>query len=161
MITKEYYLKLIKEASLDDEEMDEFVDYDAWIPAEPHKKLATRFNLKNTIDVTNLKKTDIEKIVKQSRCIHVGDFNIYANETFTNSSYTENLDYKIYEIKRKSLSGFPCHMETKVNVKKDRRFDDFKWRHLFRCENARDIPLSTCVDTIKWLQLITKLVIFL
>jgi hypothetical protein len=157
-MTNDEFLRLIHDAyrSVNEDELDDYVDPESWIPSEPEVKKKALLNIINTIDATNLKRKAIEGIINKSKQITVGKFMI------TSEPYTEEtLSYIIYESTTKTPSGFPCKMQIKVNVEKDNRFSGTNWRNLFHGCYGRKIPTSTCVDIIKWLQAINKLIVFM
>ena len=157
-MTNDEYLRLIQEAyrSVNEDELEDYINPESWIPSEPEIKKKALSNIVNMIDATNLKRTAIEGIIAKSKQITVGKFMITSE---VNNEGT--LSYIIYENITKTPSGFPCKIQTKINVEKDNRFTETNWRTLFHGCYGRKIPINTCVDIIKWLQAMNKLICFI
>jgi cell division protein FtsI/penicillin-binding protein 2 len=159
MLTKEEYLKLIQAAynSENEENLEDFIDCSAWIPAEPVIK-KSKPNLSGNIDVTNFKREALEKAIKKCCNITVGKFMIVA----TYSSSVDTYKLFVYERVFKTASELPCNMQNKVNIPKDNRFEGRPWRNKFNSKwGAKDVPTETYIDIIRWLQAITKLTVFI
>jgi hypothetical protein len=164
MITKEDYLRMIREAyaSSNEDDLDDYIDCDAWVPAEPivKKKVGPVSNLLSSVDATNLKKDAIERIIRRTKQINVGKFLVLIKDHFEGKD--ESFNVIIYETKNKTPTGLSCNIQVKVNMSKDSRFSDRKWKNNFKNGIfGQKLSPEALVDVLKWLQAVTKLTCFL
>jgi len=167
MVTKDEYLKMIREAYEQDEYLDDYID--DW---NHHKDSKLEYmkskseKIKNKllsedvlpcINATHIKKADIEKIIYKSQKIIVGNFMIV-------SAFETSIDsFKIvlYEKVFKTVSGIPCNMEKKINIAKDDRFKGRPWVKHFNGIWGAKVSSKDYIDIIKWLQVVENLTCFL
>lgn len=168
MISKEEYWKMIEQVlkEQDEEDKAEFIDCDAWIPAESDNKKSVINSLYGSINATNLKREEIRRAIKKHNYFDVGNFTLFVK-------YSDNVDEKyptyiynvtLYETKRTTASGKPCNMKYKIVGEQDTRFANCPWKTHFTkyvMQHKKNITENDLIDMIKWLQAITKIPAFL
>lgn len=168
--SKEDYLKMLEEMANQqyDEPEETTIDVptDAWIWSESPLKDRLRIaKLHSTTDATNLHREQIKKAIQNTRNIQIGPFSIkikgyYQSEKLNN----DFMHLDIYERRSKTASGQPCNMDYKAELVDDKRFIGRPWLTYFSKDNpgvAKNVPIDTVVDIIKWLQALKKLTVFL
>jgi hypothetical protein len=169
-ISKQDYLKLLEAISeqqySEPEEPAIEVPESSWIWGEsPVKDRLRTASLQQTIDVTLLHKDQIKKAIKSARNIKVGNFSIkikgyYQSEKLNN----DFMHLDIYERRTKTPTGQPCNMDYKAELTTDKRFAGRGWLSYFTKDSpglARNVPIDTVVDIIKWMKALKNLTIFL
>lgn len=162
------YLKYLKELtdgqySFDDEpEIPDTTD-DSWIWAEPPAKEKMKNIVFNgMVDATNLRKADIKKALSKAQNIQVGAFTLRIRDFYGKDPLEKGvLSFSVLERKTKTPNGHPCNMDYDTDLSKDNRFNDRPWLSYFKGSSARDVPIDTIVDIVKWMQAIKKLSAFL
>lgn len=169
--SKEDYLKMLEAmANQQYDEPEESVVNDvpdnAWIwGSSPLKEKLMFAKLHSTTDATNLHRDQIKKAVQNTRNIQVGHFSIkikgyYQSEKLGN----DFMHIDVYERRSKTASGMPCNMDYKAELVDDKRFANRPWLTYFSKDSpgtAKNVPIDTVVDIIKWLQALKKLTVFL
>lgn len=163
--TDQEYLELLQK--LVDDQYDEAIDdYDIkemeWIPSEPEivkkKKKAVNHNI--SVDLTNVKSTQLAREVNRAGNIKVGNFKIIVRE-YHEDGYQLTCDLRVVAHQSKTMNGFPCNMDTDVNLAGDSRFKGRPWLSYFEYNRAENVPIETVVEIVRWMQAIKKLSAFL
>ncbi len=176
-LTKEEYLRLIEQFADeqyggDNDLVDNYAILEqSWIPAESSVKekmmRALNANRGGSVDLTNVRKEKIREALPKCHNVKVGDFLIViedcdAEPDATGKPINMCMDLAVWEERHKTPSGAPCRINYKLNFHKDDRFDNRPWLRLFnQAGMARQVPLDTVVDIIKWMQAIKKMSAFL
>lgn len=164
MISKEEYWKLIEQVikEQEDSDMEDFVDCNAWIPAEPaHKKSPPeRYG---SIDATKLKKEGVQQAIQKYQILNIGRF-VLTIKLADKIKQEDKQEYlvSLYETKYVTPLGRPCNIQYRVALYKDTRFENRPWLKYFRTYGGSTaIPEATVLDIVRWLQAIIKLPAFL
>ena|ERR1700676_3009441 len=167
-ISKEDYERLLEQLSSDDQDLEQDIPEDAWIPSEPFAKDRMKLHKSlGSIDATDLKKDQIQDALYSCKNIQVGNFSIriesyhgYPNKQGKGTDLS--MDIYLMEKRYKTPSGNPCNMDYKIDIYKDNRFTNRPWLHHFVAYGrAVNIPVETVVDVVKWLQALKRLPAFL
>jgi hypothetical protein len=168
------YLRLLEELTdqqYDDDSYDIIseIPEESWMPevSSAKEKMLRSLNANKTINITNFKKDQIQDALYQNTNIQVGNFlikiqryNGYPDKTNQITNLT--MDISVYEKQFKTMSGFPCNMDLDLNIHKDNRFIGRTWLSLFNSYNgARNIPASTVVEIVRWMQALKRMTAFL
>ena len=169
-LSQEEYLRLIEqlvEQQYDDLEASEDIE---WIPAE--SEIVQRLKLPDhnkVLNLTNIKKSEIEEQLLKCRNIRMGSFLIkisrYHGELAIlghNAGEVDiGMDVCIYEEQECMHLNRTSKMTTKLNVCKDTRFDNRPWLKYFNSfKIGQNIPMDTAADIVRWLQAITRMSAF-
>lgn len=174
-LSKEDYLSLIESAQRDAEGYDELDNYnisdDAWMPVEsPNKAKMERARTANAhgmIDVLKYRKEQIRDAIYKYMNLQVGEFTIHIRSYNGHPKDKQLdgplvLDIDVMQEKHKTPSGAPCKMSYKFNFFQDNRFANQPWISKFSSSGkARDIPVETVVEVIRWMQALRRLNSFL
>ena len=168
--SKEDYLKMLEDIAnqqyQEPEEPVEDVPADSWIwSVSPVKEKLMTAKLHSTSDATNLHRDQIKKAIKNTRNIQCGPFSIkikgyYQSEKLDN----DFMHLDVYERRTKTPTGQKCNMDYRADLTSDKRFADRPWIIYFSKDNpgiAKNVPIDTVVDIIKWMQALKKLTVFL
>jgi hypothetical protein len=168
------YLRLLEELTdqqYDDDSYDIIseIPEESWMPevSSAKEKMLRSLNANKTINITNFKKDQIQDALYQNTNIQVDNFlikiqryNGYPDKTNQITNLT--MDISVYEKQFKTMSGFPCNMDLDLNIHKDNRFIGRTWLSLFNSYNgARNIPASTVVEIVRWMQALKRMTAFL
>jgi hypothetical protein len=170
-LSKEDYLSLIESARRDAEGHDELDNYDipddAWMPSEsPNKAKMERARAASAygmIDVLKYRKEQIRDAIYKSMNLQVGEFIIHIRRYSGHPKDKQLdgplvLDIDIMQEKYKTPSGAPCKMSYKFDFFQDNRFASQPWiTHFDAAGHARDIPVETVVEIVKYIQIIQRL----
>lgn len=173
-LSKEEYLRLIESVDADSEGYDELDNYDipeAWIPAtSPNKEkmeCARAASAHGIIDVLKYRKEQIRDAIYKCMNLRVGEFIIHIKRYNGHPKDKQlhgplTLDINVMQEKYKTPSGAPCKMSYRFDFFQDNRFTNCKWISLFDSGgNARDIPIETVVEIVRWMQALRRMNAFL
>jgi len=174
-ISKEDYLSLIETVHRDSEGYDELDNYntpdEAWIPSESPNKFrmerARAASVHGMIDVLNYRKEQIRDAIYKSMNLQVGEFIIhirrYGGHPKDKQLYGPLvLDIDVMQEKLKTPSGSPCKMSYRFDLFQDNRFAKQPWiTHFNAGGSARDIPVETVVEIVRWMQALRRMNAFL
>lgn len=135
----------------------------SWIWSEPPAKSKMKSVVFNGIvDAINLRKEHIKEALGKAKNIQVGSFTLHVSSYYGLDPLQENtFSFTVYERKTKTPTGQPCSMDLKADLTKDNRFTGRPWLSYFKGSHARDVPIDTIVDIIRWMQALKKLTAFL
>ena len=165
--TNQEYLELLQklvDSQYDDAIEDYNIDDMEWIPSEPEiiKKKKKEVNHNVSIDLTNVKARFIEREVHRYGTLKVGDFKIIIFEFNEDpDGYQPSCNLKVVVHQSQTMNGFPCNMDTDLNITKDDRFQGRPWLKYFSYNRADGVPIDTVVEIVRWMQVIKKLTAFL
>lgn len=173
LLSKDEYLRLLE--SVQSEEDYQETDYDgipddAWIPAEPvdKAKIAREMEARShgVIDVLKYRKEQIRDAIYKCMNLQVGEFiihirryNGHPKDKQLNGPLT--LDINLMQERYRTPSGAPCKMQYTFNPFLDNRFTNQPWLTYFDRGWAKDIPVETMVDIIRWMQALRRMTAFL
>jgi hypothetical protein len=169
--TKEEFLRLVERLTeqqyggeIDEPESEETV----WMPADPPAKDKIKYPSSNgVIDLTNVKKDKIKDALYKCTTLKVGHFTVkiskYHGYPDKNGKGQDlKLDLTFWHEVYRTPSGAPCRMTYKLDVAKDNRFSNRPWlSYLSGTSAARNVPIDTAVDIIRWFQGVIRMTAFL
>ena len=167
--TDQEYLELLQKL-VDGQYDDAIDDYDIeemeWIPSEPEivQKKKKEVNHNISVDLTKVKSANLEREVNRAGNIKVGSFKIIITEYHTEFDPNGDklfCDLKVVVHQSKTMNGFPCNMDTDIDLAKDNRFSGRQWLKYFQYNRGDNVPMETVVEIVRWLQIINKLPAFL
>lgn len=146
----------------DEEEEDNTPD-DSWIWAEPPAKEKMKNIIFNGIvDATALRKEQIKGALSQAKNIQVGEFTLRMSSYYGKDPIEQgNLSFSVYKKQFKTATGQPCNMDMKFDLTQDNRFTGRPWLTYFKGAWARDMPIDTVVEVVRWMQGIRRMKAFL
>jgi len=169
-MTKEEFLRLVEELTqqqYDDPEPITEQEME-WIPADPPAKDRIKLPSETgVIDLTKYKKDKIKDAIYKCSSLKVGHFTIKVTKYHGYPSPKSpggdlKVDLSFWHEVYKTPSGAPCKMTYRLDVTKDSRFSNRDW--LSYCKNswsAREVPIDTAVEIIRWFQGIIRMIAFL
>lgn len=174
MKNRDEYLKILQELvdqQYNDTNTQDIEQEDTWIYAESpllEKIKKSKPNYHGVIDVTNFKRHKIRDALYDYMQFRVGEFLIKiityqgeSNKKLADDAKT-TVNVSLWEKKFTTPSGNPCNMDFKLNILKDNRFHGKPWLLLFNSSGSGyNIPITTMIDIIRWMQAIQKLTAFL
>lgn len=168
--SKEDYLKMLEDMANqqydEPEEPEVNVPTDSWVwGVSPLKEKLMTAKLHSTSNVMNLHRDQIKKAIQNTRNIQVGAFSIKIKGYYQSDKLDNHfMHLDIYERRTKTPTGQSCNMDYKADLTSDKRFADRPWITYFSKDNpghAKNVPIDTVVDIVKWMQALKKLTIFL
>lgn len=129
-LSVEEYIKLIK--SLDLEAHDETV-------------------IERDLNIVDCPKSDIGDLIRSNKHLYINNFLVivyYMND--------QNISLCLFEKQTHTISGFPCKMETKINISKDNRFDNNIITSVFDIYNNADVNIDQAIEVVKYIQMLCK-----
>lgn len=165
-ISKEDYLKLLQDLAneqYDSEDKPEVIPDDTWIPADPPaKERMKNISFSGVVDATNLRKDQVKSALARASNIKVGAFLIRINDYCGKDPLQKGiLSFEIYERRTRTPTGNPCNMDYPADLSADDRFHGRPWLSYFSGASARDVPIDTIIDIVRWMQAVKKLSAFL
>ncbi len=161
------YLKYLKELtdgqySFEEDDSPDVPD-DSWVWAEPPAKEKMKNIIFNgMVEATNLRKVEIKDALSKAKNIQVGSFTIRIRDFYGKNPLEKGtLSFDVFERKTRTPNGQPCSMDYRADLSKDDRFNTRPWITYFNGSGARDVPIDTIVDIVKWMQAVKKLSAFL
>ena len=164
---KEYleYLKALTAGQYNFEDDPDTPDVpdDSWIWAEPPaKEKMKNVQFGGVINALSLKKAQIKTAISKGQNIQVGAFMIRIMDYYGKDPLERSiLSFEVYERRTKTPTGQPCNMDYPADLSKDNRFANRPWLSYFNGSFARDVPIDTITDIVKWMQALKKLTAFL
>lgn len=180
-ISKDDYLKLLE--SVQQEDFDQIDHLDppdtAWIPARSsaHDMLekARARQSYGILDIVEYKREQIQEALYECINLQVGEFIIHVEEyhgrpaklskaknTSPSPASELTMDIVVYQERLTTPSGIPCKMQYMMDFFQDNRFTNQAWlSHFTHKGRARNIPVETVVDMIRWLQALNRMNAFL
>jgi hypothetical protein len=165
-LSKEDYIKLIERLvdHYDLEDDDSFEELEnTWIPSVSKAKEKFNKSLNGSlVDLSNVKKDQIEDYIYKHHDIKVGNFllkiikySIKPSELQQSHKSDLEVDVIIYEYNN-------LNMVDKVDVQKDSRFISRPWRDSFNTfKTAKNLDIQSTVDIIRWLQALSRIGCFI
>lgn len=158
--------------SEDSDHVEPAVEESSWIPSvDPRKEQMLerlkRSTLYGRIDVTKLRKDQIQDALYKCVNLEVGEFTLHINEyhgyPLPNKKGNElTMDITMFSKQYKTATGAPCNMDLKFDPHKDNRFEKRPWVHMFDNKGrAFEVPAETVVDIVRWLQALRRMNAFL
>lgn len=173
-ISEEEYLKMIQEAQEspfdEDSEPKPEIDESSWIPSvSPVKdsmmERLRRATVHGKIDVSKLRKDQIQDALYKCVNVVIGDFVLHINEYhgYPGKNKTDlSMDISILCTQYKTITGAPCKMELRFDPSKDNRFNNKPWSKRFDAYgHANYVPVEIVVDIVRWFQALKRLPSFL
>lgn len=142
------YKKLIMNIYNNEEEI-------VWTPSisiAKEKMLTKRAANSNKIcDISNLKKSEVEKAITGCNLIYCDQFTVKLNGTTA----------ILYERKTKTPNGISCSIDVMVNITKDNRFNTSSWSSFFKGKAGYGLNHDDAIEMCKWLISVKKLSSFI
>ena len=158
--TKEEYISFLNEQNNDNYDIIESDPFE-----DKYAKTLSKINGNNNvvIDITSIKKEEIIKSIYNNTNLKIGDFFIkvtaYHKEP-GNKEESASITLTIYE--NKEQLSFNRKVINKINPLKDSRFDNRPWLIYFnKFSYGTKVPINIIPDIIKWLQVLTKIPVFI
>lgn len=169
-ISKEDYIKLlesiVKEQYGDNSE-DEDIEF---VPFTEEIEIKERFQPPNPntfIDLTNLKKDRIIPSIMKFSNLRICKFLIkitdYNTGEILNTGTPKWVSFTLYEEQLKKHIGNVNNMWVQIRPQEDDRFENRPWLSYFYKNSwtAKDMPLETVMDVVRWIRAIDKMKAFL
>lgn len=159
------YLQYLTERqySYQDEEEEDTTPDDSWVWAEPPAKEKMKNVVFNgMVDATKLRKEQIKNALIKARNIQVGDITLRMNSYYGKDPLEQgNLSFTVFKKQYKTATGQPCNMDLKYDLSQDNRFTGRPWLSYFTGAFARDMPMDTVVEVVRWMQGVIRMKAFL
>lgn len=163
-LSNDDYLRLLEDLNAEDD-IDISESEPFWMPADPPAKEKIKPpGMVGAIDVSNIKKHDLQKIIYNHTSMKIGIFLIRVTKYHSLPGKNQDLkmDLSFWHEVYKTPSGAPCKMTYKFDIGSDKRFSNCSWlSYLTDKSSMKEVSIDTVVEVIRWFQGIHRMTAFL